>query len=92
MNQTLMRHVKYMRLSKQFWREAVNLACHMVNRSPSTIIDLKTPKEVWSTKASDYSSLCRFVCPSYAHVNDGKMKPMDMKCIFLAYVTILKGY
>ena len=79
-------------LSKQFWAEAVNTACYLVNRSPSIAIDLKTPQEVWSGKPSDYSGLRIFGCPAYAHVDDGKLEPRAMKCIFLGYATGVKGY
>nr|GEU40920.1 retrotransposon protein, putative, Ty1-copia subclass [Tanacetum cinerariifolium] len=61
-------------------------------RSPSTAIGLKTPQEVWSGKYSNYSDLRIFVYPAYAHVNDGKHEPRAVKCIFLGYVTGVKGY
>ena len=35
-------------LLKCFWVEAVNIACYLVNRSLSTVIDFKTLEEVWS--------------------------------------------
>jgi transposase InsO family protein len=44
-------------LGKEFWAEVVNTACYLVNRSPSTAIDCKTPHEIWSGKFIDYSSL-----------------------------------
>jgi len=50
MNQTLLQRARCMRLnaglSKEFWAEVVNTAVYLVNRSPSTAIDLKTPQEV----------------------------------------------
>jgi hypothetical protein len=33
-------------LRKPFWAEAVNTACYVINRSPSTAIELKTPMEI----------------------------------------------
>ena len=65
-------------LSRDFWVEAVNTACYLVNCSPSTAIDCKTPYEVWSCTPADYSFLKTFYC----HVNDGKLEPRSKKCIF----------
>ena len=39
-------------LKNEFQTEAVNTACYLVNRSPSTEIKCKTPNEVWSGKPS----------------------------------------
>jgi len=33
-------------LSKEFWAEVVNIVVYLVNMSPCTTIDLKTPREV----------------------------------------------
>nr|GEW27349.1 integrase, catalytic core [Tanacetum cinerariifolium] len=96
MNQTLMAFARCMHifagLSKQFRVKAVNTTSYLVNRSPLTAIGLKTPKEVWSGKPSNYSDLRIFSCPVYAHVNDGKHEPRAMKCIFLGYATGVRGY
>ena len=80
------------RLKKDFWVESVNMACYLINRSPSTALECKTPFEVWSGTPADYSSLRVFVCPTYAHVNDGKLEPWVKKCIFLGYASRVKGY
>ena len=59
MNMTLLERARCMLsnvgLSKCFWAEAVNTACYLVNRSPSTAIDFKTPEEVWSSTPANYS-------------------------------------
>nr|GEX86176.1 retrovirus-related Pol polyprotein from transposon TNT 1-94 [Tanacetum cinerariifolium] len=60
--------------------------------SPSTVIGLKTPQEVWSGKPFDYFDLRIFGCPAYAYVNDGKNEPRVVKCIFLGYAIGVKGY
>ena len=96
MNQTLLQRVRCMRLnvglSKEFWAKAVNTTVYLVNKSPSIVIDLKTAQEVWSGKPSNYFGLHIFGCPTYTHVNNGKLEPRAMKCIFLRYPTAVKGY
>ncbi|XXG58369.1 hypothetical protein AAC387_Pa04g0693 [Persea americana] len=79
-------------LPRKFWAEAVNTACYLINRSPSTAIECKTPVEVWSPAPADYTNLRIFGCPAYAHVNDGKLEPRARKCIFLGYADGVKGY
>jgi hypothetical protein len=43
-------------LGKEFWAEAMSTACYLINRSPTTSIECKTPEEVWSGKPVDYQS------------------------------------
>jgi hypothetical protein len=48
MNKMLMEKASYMLsgagLEKQLWVEAVGIACYLVNRSPSSALDDKTPQ------------------------------------------------
>ena len=56
---------------------------------------MKTPKEMWTGRPTDYSVLKVFGCPSYAHVIDVKDEKLDSrakKCIFLGYAYGVKGY
>jgi hypothetical protein len=50
MNITLLERIRAMLkaagLGKPFWAEAINTACYVINRSPSTAIELKTPMEM----------------------------------------------
>ena len=96
MNRTLLERARCMLfqvdLDKSFWAEACNHACYLVNRSPSTAIELKTPFEVFFGTPANYSDLKVFGCPAYAHVNDGKLEPRALKCIFLGYPSGVKGY
>ena len=62
-------------LTKDFWAEAINMACYVVNRAPSAALNFKTPEEVWSGTPADYSDLKFFGCPAYMHVNEGKLEP-----------------
>ncbi|KAL5569169.1 hypothetical protein UlMin_025744 [Ulmus minor] len=67
-------------------------ACYIVNHSPSTAIDLKTPNEMWFGKPKSYSNMRVFGCLAYAHQNEGKLEPRTMKCVFLGYPKGTKGY
>ena len=58
-----------------------------MNRSLSTIIELKTPIEVWSSTHANYSDLKIFGCHAYAHVDNGKLEHRATKCVFLGFET-----
>ena len=99
MNRTLLERARSMRLnaglSKRFWAEAVNMACFLINRSPSKAIDCKIPEEVWTGKPVDYSILKIFGCPAYAHVESEQRSKLDSKskqCIFLGFKKGVKGF
>ncbi|KAG8492061.1 hypothetical protein CXB51_015688 [Gossypium anomalum] len=79
-------------LPKSFWAEAASTACFLINRSPSVAIEKKTPQEVLSGNPANYSDLKIFGCPAYAHVNNGKLEPRSIKCVFLGYKAGVKGY
>jgi hypothetical protein len=79
-------------LNRRFWAEVASTACYLINRSPSIVIDKKTPIEVWSGSLVDYSQLRVFGCTAYAHVDNGKLEPRAIKCIFLGYQSGVKGY
>ncbi|KAG8478019.1 hypothetical protein CXB51_027833 [Gossypium anomalum] len=96
MNRTIMEKVRCMfsnaNLPKSFWVEAASTACFLINRSPSVAVEKKTPEEVWSGNPANYSDLKIFGCPTYAHVDNGKLEPRSIKCVFLGYKAGVKGY
>nr|GEX62802.1 Gag-Pol polyprotein [Tanacetum cinerariifolium] len=61
MNRTLLKRARAMlaitSLGKSFWAKAINIACYVINRSPSTVVELKTPMEMWMGKPINYSDL-----------------------------------
>jgi hypothetical protein len=75
-----------------FWAEAASTACYLINRSPSIPLDKKTPIEVWSGSPANYSELRVFGCTAYAHIDNGKLEPRAVKCIFLGYGSGVKAY
>ncbi|KAE8722570.1 Peptidyl-prolyl cis-trans isomerase FKBP62 [Hibiscus syriacus] len=99
MNRTLLERTRAMlwdaSLEKSFWAEAVNTACYLVNRAPSTAIELKTPMEMWTGKPVDYSNLHVFGSIVYVMYNAheiSKLDPKSRKCKFLGYADGVKGY
>ncbi|KAG8474318.1 hypothetical protein CXB51_033774 [Gossypium anomalum] len=72
--------------------EAVSTTCFFINRFPSVAIEKKTPQAVWSGNPANYSDLKIFGCPAYAHVDNGKLEPRSIKCVFLGYKAGVKGY
>jgi hypothetical protein len=64
----------------------------LINRSPSIPLNKKTPIEVWSGTPADYSQLKVFGCTAYAHIDNEKLEPRVVKCLFLGYGSGIKGY
>ncbi|KAG8485551.1 hypothetical protein CXB51_018907 [Gossypium anomalum] len=93
MNRTIMEKVRCnvvkCQLTEVVWAEAASTACFLVNRSPSVAIEKKTPQEVWSGNPANYSDLKIFGCPAYAHVNNGKLEPRSIKCVFFLVIKLV---
>eukprot|EP00253_Pinus_taeda_P003388 PITA_03388 len=72
MNKTLMERARSMLsgtgLGQEFWAEVVDTACYLVNMSPSSMLEYKTPQEVWTGKKPSLSHLRVFGCDAYVHV------------------------
>ncbi|GKD95173.1 retrotransposon protein, putative, ty1-copia subclass [Tanacetum coccineum] len=79
-------------LPNTLWAEATCTVAYLINRSPSTAIEKKTPMEMWSGHPSDYRMLRIFSCVAYSHVKQGKLEPRAVKCILLGYPEGMKGY
>jgi hypothetical protein len=82
-------------LGQELWVEEMGTACYMVNRSPSSSLDDKTPHEVWTRKKPSLAHLRVFLCEAYVHVpkeNISKLYKKIEKCIFIGYKDGLKCY
>ncbi|KAI5662081.1 hypothetical protein M9H77_21404 [Catharanthus roseus] len=85
MNRTIMDKVRCLMVSssipKPFWGEAVSTAVYLINRSPSTAINFKTPLELWSGEP-----------PNLSNLREGKLDPRLRKGVFIGYPSGVKGY
>nr|GEY64373.1 retrovirus-related Pol polyprotein from transposon TNT 1-94 [Tanacetum cinerariifolium] len=75
-----------------FWAEVMVMAAYLINRSPSTTLEKKTPMDLWLRHPVNYEMLRIFGYVAYSYVNQGKLKPRAIKCIFLGYPDGVKGY
>eukprot|EP00253_Pinus_taeda_P003280 PITA_03280 len=70
-------------------------SCYLVIRSPSSVLEDKTPQEVWTGKKPSLSHVRVFGCDACVHVPKEKRTKLDNKfekCIFIGYKDSLKGY
>eukprot|EP00253_Pinus_taeda_P033936 PITA_33936 len=82
-------------LGQEFWAEAVETACYLVNRSPSSTLEDKTPQEVWTGKKPSLSYLRVFGCDAYVYVPKEKRTKLDSKSkksIFIGEVKYVIKY
>lgn len=75
-------------LPVKFWGESVLTASYLINRTPSRVLNGKTPFEVIHRKASTYEELKVFGCIVFTHKQsrDGdKFDAGSRRCIFVGY-------
>ena len=99
MKRTLVEAVRSMladaRLPHRFWAEAPSTAVYLRNRSPTTVVEGKTPFEAWTGQKPNEGHLRVFGCAAYAHVAKDerqKLNAKSRKCVLLGYGTERKGY
>ena len=82
-------------LGQEYWAKAAGTTCYLVNRSPSSVLDDKTPHDIWSGKEPSLQHLRLFGCDAYVHIpkeNRSKLDKKVEKCIFIGYKDGVKGY
>ena len=66
-------------LGHEFWAEAVETAYYMLNISPSSMLEDKTPHEEWIGKKPSLSHLRLFGYDAYVHVPKEERTKLDSK-------------
>ena len=82
-------------VSNGFWAEAINTVVYLKNRSPTKVLDLKTPFEVLYGYKPEVSHLRIFGSKAFAHIPKDERRKLDaksIKCIFIGYCDNHKAY
>ena len=84
-------------LAKNFWAEALNTSCYIINRCMIRPILNKTPPyELFKERKPNIMHLRIFGCKCYVHNNGkddlGKFDPRSDEAIFLGYSSHSKAY
>nr|ABH08430.1 putative integrase [Beta vulgaris] len=83
-------------LPRNFWAEAVNTACHIINRAMMRPIINKTPYELYFGKKPNITYFRTFGCKCYVHNNGkdnlGKFDARSDEATFLGYSSHSKTY
>ena len=98
-NQTIMNMarslLKEKSLSNTFWAKVVACSTYLLNRSPTTSVNMKFPQEAWNGTKLDVAHLRTFRCIAYNHISSELRKKLDdrsEKCIFTGYSETSKAY
>ena len=85
-----------MHVPKDFWADAVSTACFLINRMPSSVLNWATPYHqlfpnnlLFPIKPKVFGCAC-FIRDVHQQVS--KLDPKSLKCIFLGYSRVKKGY
>ena len=75
-------------LPLQFWGDAVNTVVYLINRGPSSTLDVGISEEAWIGKQVKYSFLITFGCEAFFHIykdDRTKLEAKSKKCTFIGY-------
>jgi hypothetical protein len=82
-------------MSQGFWPYAVETAAYLINRSPTTTLDNKTPYKAWKGKRPSIKHLHAFGEMGYVHIPLETQKKWSKKsrpCRLLGYVPRSRNY
>lgn len=83
-------------VTKTLWADALDTACQVRNKCPSTAVDGKIPEEMWTGKEVRLDHLRVYGCRVWSVLDDkerrSKLDPKARECIFVGYPEGRKGY
>jgi hypothetical protein len=82
-------------LPLKFWDDAFSTACYLINHMPTSVLKNYSPFETLFKCYPDYTFLRTFGClcwPNLRPYNSNKFQPRSVRCLFLGYSPLHKGY
>lgn len=79
----------------KFWDEAFLTATYLINRLPSSVLNFQTPFQHLYSTAPEFNHLKVFGCacwPNLRPFNSRKLSYRSIRCAFLGYSPLHKGY
>ena len=83
------------KLSLSYWTDCILTTTHLINHTPSSILNNQTLYHLSFQKPPTYNYFKVFGCLCFASTitsNRDKFQPRAIKCIFLGYPPRIKGY
>ena len=85
-----------MNVPREYWREVVQSTAYLINQTPSRVLNFKTPlqklqKLVPSPSINSLEPRV-FGCSAYVHQALKKLDSRVIRCIFVGYTDLQKGY
>jgi hypothetical protein len=79
----------------KFWDQAFLMVTHLINRTPTRVLDYDTPLHHLLGVTPNYSNLRVFGCacwPKLRPYNAHKLQYRSTRCAFIGYSNLHKGY
>jgi len=67
------------KLPKYFWGEALYMVVHVINLTPTEILDSEVPNKIWFGKNVSYNHLHVFSCKAFVHIPRDERSKLDAK-------------
>lgn len=98
-NRTIMEKARSMMnhfdLPTSLWEDAVQVSVYLKNRTPTRILEMATPYELWTGEKPSIEHYRVFGCCAYAFEEDHKRKKLDPKAkklVFIGYTRTDQNY